>query len=176
MRFGEFAERFVAIMAAYRPLVPVHIGERHLVEQSGPNRVWIAPFGRCSWARPIKVSAGQMFEVRHGILIRVWGDETVTDADRYDAADDLADIVLNVVDRVAPGRAEPADMTRPDASVQSYGEQYAFGFTLSRGVPKIRKVATLPLLPLESTSPPNPLNPTGEPGTVTVTLTNTLEG
>lgn len=176
MRFGEFSERFKAIMTSLYPAVPVYIGERHLVEQSGPGQVWLAPFGRCSWDRPIKASAGQMFNIRHALIIRVWGVETVADTDRYDATDDLADIVLNVVDRVAPGRAEPVDMTRPDASVQSYGEQYAFGFTLSRGVPKIRKVATLPLLALESTSPPNPLNPTGAVGTVTVTLTDTAEG
>lgn len=176
MRFGEFAETFVEVMAIVAPNVPVHVGERHMVEQSGPSRVWIAPFGRCSWGRPTKVSAGQMFEIKLGVIVRVWGAETVSDVDRWEAADDLAEIVLNVVDRVDPSRAEPVDMSRPDASVQTFGEQYAFGFTLSRGVPKIRKIATLALLPLELASPPNPLNPDNELGTVTVTLTDNVEG
>src|SRR6478735_1869155 len=104
MRFGEFSERFKQVMASAAPNVVVDIGERHLPQFSAPNHVWIAPMGRCSWARPIKMSAGQMFEITRDIVVRVWGDETVADADRWDAKDELSDIVLNAIDRVAPGR------------------------------------------------------------------------
>ncbi len=176
MRFGEFSERFKQVMAAVAPTIAVDIGERHLAEFSGPGRVWIAPMGRCSWARPIKMSAGQMFEITRGVVVRVWATETVDNADRWEARDELNAIVLNALDRVAPGRIVPTDVDQSHDTVESYGEQDAFAFTLSYGVPRIRSVATMALLPLEPTSPPNPLNPTGETGTVTVTLTNTLEG
>lgn len=176
MRFGEFSERFREVMATTCPGVTVAIGERHNPELSAPPWVWVTPEGRSSWARPIKMSAGQSFEIKHAVTIRVWGPETVADTDRWDAADDLVDFVTNVVDRVTACRAEPTEFSRPDASVQSYGEQYALTFTLSRGVPKLRETATLPLLPQEPASPPDPWNPTGETGTVTVTITDEMEG
>jgi len=176
MRFGEFSERFKQVMATVAPTIAVDIGERHLANFSAPGRVWIAPMGRCSWARPIKMSAGQMFEITRGIVVRVWADETVADVDRQEAKDALVDVVLNALDRVAPGRIVPTDLDQSHDTEESYGEQDAFAFTLSRGVPRLRSIATMPLLPLEPTSPPNPMNPTGAPGTVTVTLTNTLEG
>lgn len=176
MRFGEFSERFKQVMAIASPTTVVHIGERHLPEFSAPNHVWIAPMGRGRWARPIKMSMGQMFEIGRGVIVRVWGAETVEDADRWEALDALDDVVLNVLDRVAPGRIEPADLAHDESSVETYGEQDAFAFILSRGVPKIRAIATLELLPLEPTSPPNPLNPTDAPGTVYVDLTDTIEG
>jgi hypothetical protein len=176
MRFGEFAQRFREVMATVAPNLTVDIGERHLPEFSAPGHVWIAPMGRCSWGRPVKMSAGQLFEIKRGCVVRVWGNETVPDTDRWDDADDLGDLVLNALERVAPGRIEPTDLDHPAATVESYGEQDAFAFTLSRGVPANRRVATMPILPLEPMSPPNPLNPDGNLGTVTVTITDEMEG
>lgn len=167
--------RVGAVMSAAGDATPIMIGKSYLERGIGAGpRVVFVPETRGLWGPPPKLFPGTIAGVTTGCMMLVRGAESGDDATRFEAAEALADLMINVIRHLAPGRITGGEW-KDDSPlpVDAYGADLALSFAYTRAVsdsPTVRAAIAAALCPVE---PADPMRPRGDLGTTYTTVPTT---
>lgn len=160
-----------AVMGAIGDATPVMVGEQYLERGIGAGpRVVFVPEKRGTWGPPPQLNAGLVAGVTHGCALYVRGAESGDDATRFAAAEVLADLAVNILRALAPGRIVGGEWGDDSpAPVDAFGADLALTFTYTRGVAHNVTMAAAVATAIAARSPADPDRPNGDAGTTVST-------
>lgn len=143
---------------------PLPVGREYLTNLgvgTGPRAVFV-PAPRGKWTTVGIKSAGYVATVARGCDVYVRGVENGDDVTRTEAAEALADRIINALRATAPGYIEGGDFREVDPTdPDAFGAELILSFTFTRGVAKDIEIWAAPIV---SVSPPDRDRPQGDNG------------
>ena len=158
--------------------IEIIVGERYDQQEGAPPRLFFRPDKRGKLGPIFEITGRSVGSWTHGCMVYVWGAESATDLDRYDAAEALVMQVQAALQIAGVERSSFGDITREDGtSLVTFGEEYSFRFEYTWAVPRDPALEAaalaLGLLSQSPTDPDRPLGPTPQTFTVNVAMSNT---